>query len=98
MGEPSKQTTLYVIAYDISNNKRRTRVHKLLSGYGRWTQYSLFEAWLTAKELVAVQGKLDKLLNPREDSVRLYRLCAACSSEVLTIGSPPPKEETVFMV
>ena len=32
----------YVIAYDIPSDKRRTKVHKLLCGFGQWTQYSLF--------------------------------------------------------
>jgi CRISPR-associated protein Cas2 len=43
----SNQTTCYVIAYDIPDDKRRTKVHKILLGYGKWTQYSLFECFLT---------------------------------------------------
>lgn len=45
----NSQTTCYVIAYDIPDDKRRTKVHKLLSGFGKWTQYSLFECFLTKK-------------------------------------------------
>jgi hypothetical protein len=33
------QTTCYVVAYDIPDDKRRTKVHKILLGYGTWTQY-----------------------------------------------------------
>ena len=36
------QTTCYVIAYDIPDDKRRNNIHKLLLGFGKWTQYSLF--------------------------------------------------------
>jgi len=41
------ERTLYVIAYDIPSNRRRTKVHKVLCGFGQWTQYSLFECYLT---------------------------------------------------
>ena len=44
-----RQTTCYVIAYDIPDDKRRTKVHKILLGYGKWTQYSLFECFLNGQ-------------------------------------------------
>jgi CRISPR-associated protein Cas2 len=95
-GKP--QRTLYVIAYDIPSDRRRTKVHKTLCGFGQWTQYSLFECYLTQKELVTLQGKLDKLLKPEEDSVRFYPLCIPCVEKVMTIGSPKPEERDVFVI
>ncbi len=91
-------TAFYVIAYDIPSDRRRTKVHKTLCGFGQWTQYSLFEAFLTDKQMVALQGKLDKLLDPAHDSVRFYPLCKECVSKVETVGSDKPKEEKVFIV
>jgi len=93
-----KQNTFYIVAYDIPSDKRRTKVHKLLSGFGQWTQYSLFELYLSDKELVMLQNRLEKLLNPEKDSVRLYPLCASCLKNVETVGSPPPEEPEVFLV
>jgi CRISPR-associated protein Cas2 len=95
-GKPER--TLYVIAYDISSDRRRTRVHKVLCGFGQWTQYSLFECHLTDKELVALRGKLDKLLEPEEDSMRFYHICAACRAKAETVGSEKPAEKSVFIV
>lgn len=89
---------LYVVAYDIPNDKRRTRIHKALSGYGRWTQYSLFECHLDRKEFVALQAKLNKLLNPQEDSLRFYPLCTACVAKVETVGSEKPAEERIYIL
>lgn len=91
-------TTLYIIAYDISLDKRRTKVHKLLCGYGAWTQYSLFECWLTKQQLVELRAKLHKILLPADDTVRLYRVCAACVEGAITIGSPKPHEAVVFII
>jgi len=95
-GKP--QRTLYVVAYDIPSDRRRTKVHKALCGFGQWTQYSLFECHLTEKELVTLRGKLDKLLKPEEDSVRFYPLCTPCVAKVVTIGSSKPAEQDVFVV
>ena len=32
-----------LISYDISEDKRRTKIHKMLKSYGQWMQYSVFE-------------------------------------------------------
>ncbi len=95
-GKPER--TLYVVAYDIPDDKRRGRVHRTLSGFGKWTQYSLFECYLSEKELVAVRGKLGVLLEPREDSVRFYPLCGACVGRVETVGSEKPAEDNLYIL
>ena len=91
-------TTLYIIAYDIPHDRRRTKVHKLLCGYGNWTQYSLFECWLSRKHRVELQAKLNRLINDNEDTVRIYPLCAACVKDTITIGSPKPIEQKTFII
>lgn len=93
-----QERRFYVVAYDIPSNRRRAKVHKVLSGFGQWTQYSLFELFLNDKEMVLLQHKLEKLLNPQEDSVRFYPLCATCLKQVETVGSQPPEEIKTFIV
>ena len=94
----NRERRFYVVAYDIPSDRRRTKVYKVLSGFGQWTQYSLFELFLNDKELILLQNKLGKLLHAEQDSVRFYPLCAACLKQVETIGSELPKEETIFLV
>lgn len=94
----SNQTTCYVIAYDIPDDRRRTKIHKILLGFGKWTQYSLFECFLTRKELVLLRSKLAEHLVDKQDSVRFYPLCANCVERVETVGGPPPAEELLFVV
>lgn len=91
------ETRFFIVAYDIPSDKRRTKVHKILSGFGQWTQYSLFELFLTDKEFVLLQNKLEKILNAEKDSVRFYPLCAACLKQVETVGSEPPREPKAFI-
>ncbi len=97
MGQAATGATLYVVAYDIAGDKRRTRVHRVLCGFGQWTQYSLFECWLTRRQVVELRAKLAQVLDPREDSVRLYRLCGSCVDKVETLGGAPPSEPLVFL-
>jgi CRISPR-associated protein Cas2 len=90
-------TQLYIVAYDIPSDKRRTKLHKALCGFGEWTQFSLFECYLNERELVKLRARLDELLKPDEDQVRIYPLCAACAKAVETIGDPPPQEKSVYI-
>ncbi|MBV9706744.1 MAG: CRISPR-associated endonuclease Cas2 [Chloroflexi bacterium] len=94
----SNQSTCYIIAYDIPDDRRRTKIHKILSGFGTWTQYSLFECFLSKKELVLLKSKLAKHIKENQDSVRFYPLCANCLEKVETVGGPPPNEDTLYIV
>lgn len=94
----SSQSTLYIIAYDIPDDRRRTKVYKILSGFGTWTQFSLFECFLSKKELVQLKAKLAKHLEDTQDSVRFYPLCAACVEKVETVGGSPPNEDILYIV
>ncbi|MCS7227016.1 MAG: CRISPR-associated endonuclease Cas2 [Gloeomargarita sp. SKYB31] len=95
-------TLFYLIIYDLpdtkSGNKRRARLHKLLSGYGRWTQYSVFECFLTATQFAKLQIQLEKLINSQEDSVRIYVLDAGAVKRTLTYGSDKPRQEKAIIV
>ena len=92
------QTTCSVIAYDIPDDRRRTKVHEILLGFGKWTQYSLFECFLSRKDVILLQSKLGEHLIEAQDSVRFYPLCANCVEKVETIGGPPPQDMLVYVV
>ena len=92
------QAICYVVAYDIASDKRHTKVHKVLLGYGKWTQYSLLECFLSRKDLILFQAKLAEHLVAREDSVRFYPLCASRVSRVETVGGPFPSDDLLFIV
>ncbi len=95
-------TLFYLIIYDLPDNKaankRRTRLHKLLSGYGKWTQYSVFECFLTTIQFTRLQIKIEKLIKPEEDSVRLYVLDAGALKRTITYGSETPRQEQAIIL
>jgi CRISPR-associated protein Cas2 len=92
----------YLIIYDLPDNKaankRRTRLHKMLSGYGTWTQYSVFECFLTAIKFTQLQIKVEKLIKPDEDSVRVYVLDAGAVKRTITYGSEKPRQEQIIVL
>jgi CRISPR-associated protein Cas2 len=95
-------TLFYLIIYDLPDtkaaNKRRKRLHKLLSGYGKWTQYSVFECFLTAVQFAKLQIDIEKQIKPSEDSVRIYVLDAGSVKRTLTYGSDKPCQEAAIIL
>ncbi len=93
-----RQSTLYVVAYDIPDDKRRGKVHRILKGFGQWTEFSLFECFLTKKELLLMQARLYEHLDAESDRVRIYTICETCLEKIETVGLPEAKEETVYLI
>jgi CRISPR-associated protein Cas2 len=95
-------TLFYLIIYDLPDskaaNKRRTRLHKMLSGYGQWTQYSVFECFLTAVQFAKLQTQLEMLIKPDEDSIRIYVLDAGAVKRTMTYGSEKPRQNTAIIL
>ncbi|MFN8673081.1 MAG: CRISPR-associated endonuclease Cas2 [Candidatus Sericytochromatia bacterium] len=87
-----------IISYDISDDKRRTKIHKALKAYGEWVQYSIFECNLTKTDYAKLRARLDPLIDYKNDSVRFYFVCSACKLKVERIGGKIPNEENFFMV
>jgi len=87
---------LFVISYDISEDRRRTRLHKILKSYGQWMQYSLFECRLTDTQQARMWNRLHQLIKPEVDSIRLYHLCEGCARRVERIGGEKPQDEPLF--
>jgi CRISPR-associated protein Cas2 len=95
---PIGQKTCYIVAYDIPDDRRRTKIYKVLTGFGTWTQYSLFECFLSKKDFIQLKAKLAKHIEGTKDSIRFYPLCANCLDRVETVGGQPPAEEMLFIV
>lgn len=50
--------------YDISNDRRRTKLHNLLLDYGSPVQYSVFECLLDAERLKKLKQAVRKVIRP----------------------------------
>lgn len=79
-----------LIIYDITEDKPRIKLSKLLSSYGVRVQKSAFEASLNKKQYENLIFELDRYVG-REDSIRVYKLYE--DSEVITYGKA---DEAIF--
>jgi len=87
-----------VISYDISEDKRRTKIHNVLKSYGQWMQYSVFECDLSESQYAKLRSRLNKLIKKDTDNIRFYFLCACCQKKVERIGGEPLLDDTIFFV
>jgi CRISPR-associated protein Cas2 len=87
-----------VVVYDISNDKRRTKLHKRLKDFGDPVQYSVFECLLEADEFERLKKAVRRIIRPRLDHVRYYVLCGACRGKIEVIGPKEVSGEKEVMV
>ena len=88
-----------VVVYDISNDRRRTKLHNALRDYGTPVQYSVFECLLDEEGLQRMKRAVGRAIRPRVDRVRYYYLCQACLRNVeMTSGVEVLSEEEVIVV
>lgn len=69
---------MVVIAYDITDDKRRNRMVKLLEQYGSRINYSVFECMITHKEQNQLLLAAANIIDPKCDQVAVYHVCADC--------------------
>ncbi|HED01047.1 MAG TPA: CRISPR-associated endonuclease Cas2 [Proteobacteria bacterium] len=67
-----------VVAYDIADDKRRNKIYDVLSSYGQRANYSVFECFLSEKDIQKLKGRIGRHLKKGEDIVLYYYLCRAC--------------------
>jgi CRISPR-associated protein Cas2 len=90
----------YCVSYDISDDKRRDTIYKMLFGYGDRAQYSVFFCELNRQELAELRGKVRAEIHHDEDQVMIIDLGLADNPlesglEVLGRGYNPPTRVTV---
>ena len=93
---------LYLIAYDISDDKRWRAVYSLMHGYGEWVQLSVFQCRLSRKRHAEMIATLDQLIQHDEDHVLVLDLGLAekVTPRVVSLGKAtfePVKREPVIV-
>lgn len=77
-----------VVVYDISDDRRRTKLHDTLEQYGSPVQYSVFECLLDDKSLARMKKAVLRVIRPKVDRVRYYYLCQACLQKTEVTSGP----------
>jgi CRISPR-associated protein Cas2 len=72
-----------VIAYDVTDDRQRDRLARVLLGHGQRVQKSVFEVpQLPFSAFLRLRSLAEELIDPATDSLRYYRLCLRCSRRV----------------
>jgi len=77
----------YVVVYDVTEDHERTRVSKVLEGFGFRVQKSAFECTLSRSGREKLRGRLEEL-DLQTGFVLLYQIQS--KSRRLSVGQSPP--------
>lgn len=64
----------YLVCYDIADDKARAVVSRRLTGYGTRLQFSVFECWLTRRELHRLLRELGPVVAASSADVRVFEV------------------------
>jgi len=80
------ENMLWLVAYDIANPKRLSRVAKTCLDYGVRVEKSVFECDLEEAVFATFWSELNALIEADEDAIVAYRICSSCVKEALSAG------------
>lgn len=80
-----------LVSYDVNTEdkdgrRRLRRVAKICKDFGQRVQYSVFECSVNDMDMERFRTKLTKIINPEEDSLRIYHLRGLRDDYIETYG------------
>ena len=92
---------LTLVIYDISDDKKRTRLSRKLLSYSLTRiQYSAFKGELNPHDRFVLQKELGKFLSSENDSIYIIPLCEKCFSlvEILSQTRVSLRDEKIKVI
>ncbi|MGI8782101.1 MAG: CRISPR-associated endonuclease Cas2 [Acidobacteriota bacterium] len=82
---------MYVVAYDIVNDRSRDRIARICQDHGKRIQRSVFECDISAPRAGDLVDRLKKELDAESDRICVYHLCKTCMAQTVTLGEVEPR-------
>jgi CRISPR-associated protein Cas2 len=92
------EPALWVVTYDIADDRRRTRIAQLLEDYGVRVQFSVFECVLVPAQRRELASRLAALMDGALDSIAFYPLCRACRPRGERLGREAPRADPPYLL
>jgi CRISPR-associated protein Cas2 len=89
--------TLFLIAYDITDDRRLSQTREFLKGYSTGGQKSVYECFLTDGELVYVKRAIDGIIDDEDDRVHIFTMDGRSRTHTLGIGVQPKDPEYFYI-
>lgn len=81
--------TLYLVAYDITDPRRLSKVHNVIKNFSTGGQKSVYECFLTNGELITMLKYLGKVINIKEDRLHIFVMDGRSRTHTLGIAIQP---------
>ncbi len=97
----SAHLTVWLVCYDVRDDVRLRRVHKVMRGYGDALQYSVFRCVISALQLATLKAKLLDVIDHEADQVLFVPLGSADAERTWkhwTLGQPLTPIERVVRI
>jgi CRISPR-associated protein Cas2 len=65
---------VYLVTYDIRDDRRLRRIFQKMRGYGQHLQYSVFRCYLTDARKVRMISELSPLIDHKQDQILIFNL------------------------
>jgi CRISPR-associated protein Cas2 len=92
-------TMLWLVCYDVRDDKRRHKLAKLMEQRCQRVQYSVFECPVSERGLEQLlEKRWLRVLKLEEDSLRAYPLDGRAKRQTKVYGSPPPYEPPDYLI
>lgn len=76
----------YVVAYDVSDDRRRTKVVKVMQKYGKRINLSVFECMLSDSQFKTLKESIMKVSDRKNDHILVYPLCLNCFIKIESLA------------
>lgn len=83
--------SVYLVTYDVSDDKRLRQVFKKMNGYGEHLQYSVFQCELSDRERIQMIAELTDIIHHQQDQILIFSLGNADrynANSTIALGKP----------
>lgn len=75
----------YLVIYDVRDDRRLRKVHRLCVAWGHPVQLSMFRVRGTARQIARLEFELSRVMTT-EDRLMMVRLCPGCAGRIVVKG------------
>ncbi|MCL2455406.1 MAG: CRISPR-associated endonuclease Cas2 [Micrococcales bacterium] len=83
-------------AYDVSDDRSRSRVAATLQRWGDRIQYSLFVCTLEPADIDQMVSAVHAIIDHDADSFIVFRQCGTCWDRHVALGQGEPRKPTLY--
>ena len=91
----------WLVVYDVADDKRRTKIYKLMRGYGDHIQFSVFRCIVSDLQVAEMRERLEVLVHATKDQVLLVPLGSPDATRFrqwIAIGIPLEAAERTVVI